>query len=695
MARVVYRDENYQTIYREVNAQNQEVTIGRNPDNAIVVPSKALSRNHAKIIFQNGRYILIDLKSSNGCYVNDQRVSTQEIKVGDKIRCGTVSFDFVEDVAPVRNPIIPNSPLQAPIQNPQLQNLAQVQRPTMNEPRNFGARPISSTSNYKPTMLNQPSFEEDMARHMMHAQHPQDPQTQLTGKFSPPPPQTMDQAALAPNTFDPQRSGIRPQQFNPQNEHFNQAQNHPPQTKVQPYPPQAQPRNYQPQAQNYPPQAQNYQPRQQNYQPQPRNYQPQAQELNYTSPTQNLASMPPQSFEPTQSGIPPKQHLALNDNLHGNPPQARIISQEDLQPQSDLDELQPNPASSSLPPQNDGNEQSHGSANNPPISDEESPRAEVTPARVRAERLGPSRAINNRATLSPVQRAAATSGDNFPRAGAAPKTQGSGSYRSMTGRARPRSSISNPAVPSPELLVQSSEQIQNLDIQEQPATSAQDQAPISNHEPAPSDQVHATQTAQDPEQTTSSLQNENQELHETLKSQSEVLLTLQELSSEQSEQITKLTEKLQRKVDTLEEKSQTIRELEEKLEQNLQEITLLNEDLAQSKLKQEQQSREIAQCSAKLQAEQILLRETQEEQSALKGEVLALQNTLDRNAETQRAAKDFLDTWQQRFQNMKKYSDAIQAMTKNQNLRLPPNELEQWLSIHEIIALCCDEINQL
>ena len=115
MARVVYRDENYQTFYVDVNDQQPEVTIGRNQGNRILIPTKSLSRYHAKIIYQNRHYYIIDLKSSNGTYVNDVRVDQQEIHPGDQIRLGDVDIEFIDDnraISPVPHGMPSPNPMQ-------------------------------------------------------------------------------------------------------------------------------------------------------------------------------------------------------------------------------------------------------------------------------------------------------------------------------------------------------------------------------------------------------------------------------------------------------------------------------------------------------------------------------------------------------------------------------------------------------
>lgn len=207
MARVVYRDENYQTFYVDVNAQQPEVTIGRNPGNRVFIPAKSLSRYHAKIVYQNGRFFLYDLKSSNGTYVNNARINQQEIKPGDKIRFGDVSVEFIDETriggsVPPQKPVAPMSapptamggapsaavsapggmPMGAGAQGmasnrPVPPSMPGLGMPKLNAPalqvpqyasnsdlRSVSMRPISSHGSYRPTMPNQPVFDDEMAK---------------------------------------------------------------------------------------------------------------------------------------------------------------------------------------------------------------------------------------------------------------------------------------------------------------------------------------------------------------------------------------------------------------------------------------------------------------------------------------------------------------------------------------------------
>jgi len=77
--------------------QSTEIRIGRNTSNNIVLDfDREASGNHGRIIFRGGKYFLEDLKSTNGTYVNSNRISgTVELNNNDRILIGKVEFLFV------------------------------------------------------------------------------------------------------------------------------------------------------------------------------------------------------------------------------------------------------------------------------------------------------------------------------------------------------------------------------------------------------------------------------------------------------------------------------------------------------------------------------------------------------------------------------------------------------------------------
>jgi predicted component of type VI protein secretion system len=77
-----------------------EITIGRDPSNDIVINEAEVSRKHARLLFQDELYVLEDLGSTNGTFVNDHRLtSPQTLQPGDMILLGeniSITFDLLE-----------------------------------------------------------------------------------------------------------------------------------------------------------------------------------------------------------------------------------------------------------------------------------------------------------------------------------------------------------------------------------------------------------------------------------------------------------------------------------------------------------------------------------------------------------------------------------------------------------------------
>ncbi len=59
---------------RALPVRQAEINIGRDSSNDIVLDHPAVSRHHARLVFKEGKYVIYDLHSANGTYVNGQRV---------------------------------------------------------------------------------------------------------------------------------------------------------------------------------------------------------------------------------------------------------------------------------------------------------------------------------------------------------------------------------------------------------------------------------------------------------------------------------------------------------------------------------------------------------------------------------------------------------------------------------------------
>lgn len=72
---------------------NEVLTMGRSEDNMVILEDRYVSSHHLKIYFRNTDYMLEDLNSTNGTFLNDVRVRNKvTLNKGDKIRVGTSTF---------------------------------------------------------------------------------------------------------------------------------------------------------------------------------------------------------------------------------------------------------------------------------------------------------------------------------------------------------------------------------------------------------------------------------------------------------------------------------------------------------------------------------------------------------------------------------------------------------------------------
>jgi len=77
--------------FRIVDGKNM---IGTAADADIVLTDQYMSSRHAVLRHEEGMFVLVDLDSTNGTYVNEQRVSKEELIDNDKVRLGRTELKF-------------------------------------------------------------------------------------------------------------------------------------------------------------------------------------------------------------------------------------------------------------------------------------------------------------------------------------------------------------------------------------------------------------------------------------------------------------------------------------------------------------------------------------------------------------------------------------------------------------------------
>jgi len=88
---VIYGDH----LGKQYHLGTKKMLIGRTGQSGILIDDSSVSREHALIERKDGRFILEDLKSTNGTFINGELVDVRVLNHGDKIRIGNTVLQFI------------------------------------------------------------------------------------------------------------------------------------------------------------------------------------------------------------------------------------------------------------------------------------------------------------------------------------------------------------------------------------------------------------------------------------------------------------------------------------------------------------------------------------------------------------------------------------------------------------------------
>src|SRR5512142_3406962 len=90
MARIVLLSEGLTGRTYELKAE--KTTVGRLPDNAFSIPEASVSSHHAELHLRGPEVLVKDLNSTNGTFINGERVNEATLKPGQILRLGMVEM---------------------------------------------------------------------------------------------------------------------------------------------------------------------------------------------------------------------------------------------------------------------------------------------------------------------------------------------------------------------------------------------------------------------------------------------------------------------------------------------------------------------------------------------------------------------------------------------------------------------------
>ncbi len=103
-----------QSVLKELPLTQGATTIGRLPDNTLQIDNLAVSGHHARIYWDDGHYVIEDLGSLNGTYVNNKRVGQATLIHGDQVLIGKHVVEFKNEGSIALGASVPKAGPAAP-----------------------------------------------------------------------------------------------------------------------------------------------------------------------------------------------------------------------------------------------------------------------------------------------------------------------------------------------------------------------------------------------------------------------------------------------------------------------------------------------------------------------------------------------------------------------------------------------------
>jgi len=82
---------------RLINLEQDVINIGRNRENQIVLDDNTVSRHHIQLRLRASAYMLFDINSQGGTFVNGVQIKEHQLKSGDLIRIGKTQMLYLEE----------------------------------------------------------------------------------------------------------------------------------------------------------------------------------------------------------------------------------------------------------------------------------------------------------------------------------------------------------------------------------------------------------------------------------------------------------------------------------------------------------------------------------------------------------------------------------------------------------------------
>src|SRR5437764_14284822 len=108
MARLVLVSEG--VTGRTFELKVEKTTVGRVEDNTFQIPETSVSSHHAEILLRGNDVVIKDLNSTNGTFINGEKVTESVLKPGQILRLGQIEMRLETDAGPAGAPAAAPAP---------------------------------------------------------------------------------------------------------------------------------------------------------------------------------------------------------------------------------------------------------------------------------------------------------------------------------------------------------------------------------------------------------------------------------------------------------------------------------------------------------------------------------------------------------------------------------------------------------
>src|SRR5579862_1643325 len=126
---------------RTHDLKTEKTTVGRVEDNTFQIAEPSVSSHHCEVLLRGNDVVIKDLNSTNGTFINDEKITESVLKPGQTLRLGQIELRLENGAPAPASPAAP-APASATAKKPESVARTATRGVSMSELESGGGRPI-------------------------------------------------------------------------------------------------------------------------------------------------------------------------------------------------------------------------------------------------------------------------------------------------------------------------------------------------------------------------------------------------------------------------------------------------------------------------------------------------------------------------------------------------------------------------